>query len=1150
MCGAVQYAENDNFSQSNPVNFTLGSNSAILDIYTIRVYNNDLTRYEILDNWIADTQDINEKFARYTRNNIYDAYGNIVINNLPNNLPYLILSAPTLPEYKDNKVNVTATYVDPLNEANNFVRSGIADVQGTSSAGYVRKNYIIEYEEPYKLREDSIPTNIFTYKADVASSEGANNVELVRLYNEISPYRTPPQLENASVRQGIDGFPIVIFHDDGNEIKFIGKYNFNNDKKTPEVFGFEDGDESWEIRNNTSNRVLFKSADFSGTDWLNDFEARFPKDNTNVEKLATFAAWVASTDTTGTDSATRAARLQKFKTELPNYAEVQSALFYYLFTELFLMVDSRAKNAFPTFYEDKVCWLPYDMDTAMGINNEGALAFGYELEDTDHTATGADVYNGQKSVFWNNLRDTYGDELKAMYQKLRSDKVLSYDIVESAFEAHQAIWPEAVWNEDAWFKYLQPLVESNNGSYLGMLQGNKEEQRKWWLYNRFRYLDSKYNAGDAQTDFITLRGYEKSDITVEPYADIYATIQYGSYWVQERALRGDEYTLACPLDTLNDTEIYIYSSSQLKSIGDLSGLKVGYADFTSATKLQNLTLGNAASGYRNNNLNELYLGNNTLLSTLDVRNCPMLGSGEKQQSVDLRGCTNIEHVYFDGTTIKGCSLPNGGILKTLHLPSTITNLTILNQKSLTELVIPNYANISTLRLENVNKNVDMAAILRGIKAGSRVRLIGVDWTFDSAADAESIFAILDTMKGLDENNNNVEKPQISGTVHVSVITSDELENLQSRCPTVTITYDSIAYIVTYNNYDGTELYSYAAAAGSTAIDPVATGKISKPTRPNVAGTTYTYSGWNKLPVINAPTTITATYTSTPTYCTVNFYNGNTLLQSKSVRYGQSATYTGETPVGTGSNTIFTGWSPRPTNVTSTMNCYAVFASTAVVQGEISDSWDTILANVDNGTYATKYRIGNYKTLNLGTLGTYQMQIVGFGVDKASDGTIAPISWVSRQIMPEKRALGSGAWANSSLRSYLNNTVMSYMPDNVADHIMDVEKICTYNLMSVPDDTCIDKLWIMDYRDEMSVTNGKYKIFANGGDLDACFANGSTSTSAGDYWSRAQAPGASGGAITERYYYYMNSTDGSAYNYTAKTDYSPSNKRGVRFGFCT
>ena len=69
------------------------------------------------------------------------------------------------------------------------------------------------------------------------------------------------------------------------------------------------------------------------------------------------------------------------------------------------MVDSRAKNAFPTYFAsrepgdggDRWYWLPYDMDTALGINNEGKLIFDYSLEDTDQFE-GADVYNGQNSV--------------------------------------------------------------------------------------------------------------------------------------------------------------------------------------------------------------------------------------------------------------------------------------------------------------------------------------------------------------------------------------------------------------------------------------------------------------------------------------------------------------------------------------------------------------------------------------------------------------------------------------------------------------------------------------------------------------------------------------------------------------------------------
>ena len=1096
MCGVIQYPDNDNFAQAEPVGISIGSNLATIDIYTIRVYKNNLTRYQILDNWIADTQDIEERLKRYRRNNVYDAYGSIIINNLPAELPYLILEAPGLPQYKDNKLPVDGRYTDPLNVSKCFnFDNAIADVQGTSSAGYARKNYIIEFPNEYKLREDSIPTDTFTFKADVASSEGANNVELVRLYNAICPYKTPPQLENSSVRQGIDGFPIVIFHNDGKETTFIGKYNFNNDKKTPEVFGFEGEDESWEIKNNTSNRVLWKSADFSGTDWLNDFEGRYPKDNTNPEKLARFASWVSSTDVSQASNAalgrsvtydgitytndTPKYRLAKFKAEIEDYAVLDSALFYYLFTELFLMVDSRAKNAFPTIFEgeDKVVWLPYDMDTALGINNEGALTFGYELEDIDKTETGADVYNGQQSVFWINLRDAFGDKLKEMYQKLRSDNVLSYEIVEKMFEDHQKVWPEAIWNEDAWYKYLQPLVEDNTAAYLTMLQGSKEEQRKWWLYNRFRYIDAKYNAGDAEKDFITLRGYSKSDITVEPYADIYATIKYGSYLVQERALRGDSYTLECPLDTLNDTEIYVYSASQLRSLGDLSGLKVGYADFSMGTKLQELKVGSAANGYSNNNLTELYLGNNTLLKSLDVRNCPNLA-----QSVDLSGCANIEHVYFDGTAIKGCSLPNGGILKTLHLPGTITNLTIINQPALNDLTIPTYENVTTLRLENAGDKVDVFTILNQLKPNSRVRLINMDWTFRNAAEVETFYDLLDTMKGLDENNNNMDKVQISGRIHIPMLTGDELESLRSRYTHITITYDSAAFEVTYVNYDNSVLYETLVAANTKAIDPVMEGLIPIPTKEPDEGAAYVFTSWDSLPIITGNTTITAQYRTIPRYYTVNFYNGETLLETRQVAYGEMPLYTGARPVAEAgaTKTQFAGWHPVQYKVDKDQDYHALFAkhvgtgSTESVK--ITDSWEQIIASIQDGSYVDKYRCADFVDTSIlinGTTKTMRMRLVAFAADTKEDGTLAPMSWVCQTNIPgdmpwhdTNDVLG---WEDCSLRHYLNNTVINLLPIELQNSIVSVYKTqLAHNSLTNSTDTywqtTVDKIWIPSKRE--------------------------------------------------------------------------------------
>lgn len=1080
MCGVVQYPTDDDFAQAVPVGISIGSNDSTIDLYCIRVYDNNLTRFQVLNNWIADTQNGGDMLERYLRNNVFDAYGQIVIENLPKDLPYLVLEAAELPQSKGDKKTVSGSFTHPIDATRCFTfEEAQADVQGTSSATYARKNYKIKFKggfknssggtlETFTLRAGTIPTDTFTFKADVASSEGANNVELARLYNDACPYKTPPQLEDERVRQGIDGFPIVIFWSDGNTTTFMGKYNFNHDKGTPEVFGFDEDDESWEIKNNTSDRVLWKSADYTGTDWQNDFEARHPEDNTDTTRLQTLAAWLVSTDQTQATGGelpasvsygeetfthdTAAYRLAKFKAELADYAEVDALIFNYVFTELFLMVDNRAKNAFPTFYNGgKWTILPYDFDTAIGINNEGALTFGYSLEDIDTTESGANVYNGQESVLYVNLRAGFYDRITEMYQTLRSTKALSYEGTEQRFEEHQAVWPEAIFNEDAWFKYLQPLVEQNTAAYLSMLQGSKAEQRKWWLYNRFRYLDSKYNAGDALTDLITLRGYAKADITVTPYADIYASIKYGSYLQRTRAFRNNAYTLPCPLDEVNDTEIYIYSCSQLKDVGDLSGLKVGYAEFSMATKLQRLKIGDASADYQNLNLTELYLGNNRLLRHLDVRNCPNLGTGEAQQAVDLSGCVNIEEAYFDGTSITGLTLPNGGILKVLHLPSTIANLTIRNQGMITEFSMPSYENIATLRLENVSAAVPSQAILKALPANSRVRLIGFSWEVESGDALVELANFFDTMRGLDEAGNNVDMAQLIGTIHVPSLTGAQLAEVQAKYPDVKVTYDHITSYVYYYTYDGlTLLHTEAITDGA---DATYTGQ---PSRASTAQYSYTFTGWSRKAngsadstaqkAVEADRNLYAAYSATVRKYTVYFYNGSTLLQTVTdVPYGSSATYTGDTPVsseGSAEDYPFQGWSPSPTNIKGNTSCYAQFGSPLEI-AEITDDWAAIFAAIEDGTYRQKYSVGNYKALDMGTEGVVNMQIAAFDKDTLADGSgTAAITWISKELLATSRRMNpdrvdnytypeAASWKESSTANVWNTTT-SYCKDSVAE----------------------------------------------------------------------------------------------------------------------
>lgn len=122
---------------------------------------------------------------------------------------------------------------------------------------------------------------------------------------------------------------------------------------------------------------------------------------------------------------------------------------------------------------------------------------------------------------------------------------------------------------------------------------------------------------------------------------------------------------------MNDTETYIYSADRIANIGDLSPLNVGLANFSMATKLQNIILGSSTEGYQNTQLTDLNVGNNELLTLLNVENCIKL-----TKPVDMSGCHGLETVLAKGTALTGINLPNGGHLKTLELPATIANLKI------------------------------------------------------------------------------------------------------------------------------------------------------------------------------------------------------------------------------------------------------------------------------------------------------------------------------------------------------------------------------------------------------------------------------------------------------------------------------------------
>ena len=176
----------------------IGSDEATVDLYSVRMYPKVLYDKEIVDNYIADTQDPVEKLAIFKRNNVLNDAGTAIDNiKLSTMLPCLYVTcqstasnansgclnaANILPMNKKDKRGYIAVYncdnlTDEYKANFPWAKSFIAynaqmTVQGTSSQYYPRKNYKLTFrtdakkgpatEEEYrKVVESKKPTLLY-----------------------------------------------------------------------------------------------------------------------------------------------------------------------------------------------------------------------------------------------------------------------------------------------------------------------------------------------------------------------------------------------------------------------------------------------------------------------------------------------------------------------------------------------------------------------------------------------------------------------------------------------------------------------------------------------------------------------------------------------------------------------------------------------------------------------------------------------------------------------------------------------------------------------------------------------------------------------------------------------------------------------------
>ena len=858
-------------------------------------------------------------------------------------------------------------------------------MQGTSSAAYYIKNFLLTLtggyidnegvrQEYYALTENDVPVDTFCLKADVASSEGVNNVVLMKIWENTTPVKTPPQVNDPRVRQSINSRPIVLFWENSatGEIKFQGKYNFNNDKSTADTFGFVDNAEHtcqcWDFRDNGLLLTEFRGDDFESLDsetgkpvWQSAFKAIFPDGFKDITRLKRVVSWVASTDrdaatgnalpqavtygSTRYTNDTEEYRLAKFKAEFEDYFVKANALWYYCWTDMFLMVDSRAKNQhFATFDGTHWLFLPYDGDTALGIDNKGALKFDYYLEDTD-TVGGADVYNGQRSVLWRNVRDIFMDDILALINNMDASKI-SYATLAAAFNNHQAAWSEAIFCADTDVKYLQPYFETGNDEYLEKAQGSKRTQRDYWLSHRLAYWFSKYHIASDVSNHIVFRMTEPQAsestevvpfnmrLTVTPYLKQYVNVQWGGSasainrdtLQQVKAEANTPTVFTANLDAGRDTTVYVFGAQSIKDIGDLSAMYPQSVNIAMATNLERLIVGNATEGYANEALTNLSVGNNRKLKIIDIRNCVNL-TGE----IAAGACDNLEELYADGTQITSVSLPATGALRKVSLPATITTLMLKDQTNIETFNIAGYANLTSLYLDNC-PSLDALSVIAAATNLTNVYLANVDWTLPDTSVLDRLLAL----GGIPESGEgSTLQSVLTGTVHVPAINTSQLNAYRKAWgDALTITYETFIpqYTVTFVDDEGNLLYTEYVNRGETIVEPIAAGFIPTPTKASTVEKVFTFDSWTgasfEAPVARN-TEVTAVFTEATRQYTVTFKVEGVTVQTDTVDVHSSVAFTGDTPSKTNDDVgmvyyLFNGWDADTSDIVSDMVVNAEF----------------------------------------------------------------------------------------------------------------------------------------------------------------------------------------------------------------------------------
>lgn len=832
LSGAVNYGSADNFLSSARLLFE-GTDSAQVELRAVRFYNTALSADNILNNYILYRDTLNEMMEVYYRNEIY-AEGTQTFSPdlLLHRLPVMIITGdiPTLEAATSTstQILVDIVFVNEQDPTKNFTMKNVAlRIQGTSSLAYPRKNFrfytqkeestvvydaegnIIE-SKLYSFKDGAQPVNCWCLKADFAESSGTHNTGIARIWNEVM-YGAVIQHKNVlgeevngyvlrtgaqtaalgagyqyDVRTTIDGFPIVLFYKknaNDTDLIFLGKYNFNNDKSTPSVFGFEnipDFDNSrmqcWETKDNGHPLGLFTDVSNFDSDWSEAFESRYPDTKTpNTADLKAFSVWMNGVSQ------------EDFVTEKWAHMDVYKVAAYYCYLMRFGAVDQPVKNAFLTSEDGAhFFFINYDNDTVNGLINTGRLVLDPTINRDTVGSDGEYVYAGRNSVLWNRCEaDTEFMDIVSIVDNALYSAGLRYDKVIAMFNEEQADkWVERVYNQDAEYKYLLPYVNQATNN-LFMLQGSRSSHRSWWLSKRFSLYDSLFVSGNYKDRNISFKCLNDTQPGKQFTITAGTAMNYGygvNNGIRETgvALEVKGSHTFTTTDTLNLGDVVkVFASANLSGF-DLSAMadRLAVLDCSAASdpslgsKLKTLVLGGA--GLTNTELSTIS-GINVLTALQEIN----VEGYQNLSSLDLTAQKDMRKVYAHGSSVASIDFAAGAPVEYLELPSAMMALNFLQLPYLTpenmvfESGFQNIHTVSIYGCPHLTKDFGFVRQWLDEKAMTDISctlaMDNVDW---DGVSAEDIIALgnIKTAGGV---------LSLKGTVRLNAVNSEQIAVIKS-----------------------------------------------------------------------------------------------------------------------------------------------------------------------------------------------------------------------------------------------------------------------------------------------------------------------------------------------------------------------------------